>query len=246
MIGIKLDMQPFNDTLNRYIAYSEKEMGDEVNRRAAQIIMTAIQFTPRTPQAKIVRDLGGSQVLQRRLIKSGKRKGLFTKGKRFFRADEAGTGFKIFNWRRRFRPDSLPERLQGVPTGNKKMAGLLTKFINSAKSSAGYIQAGWLPALQEFLQVLGGQRLKSNPASSKARKEFQYIYNNKYARQGGALIAGSDGPVFKAKFINAARGAGDERSGAPDALRRAIAYEQQDMMKYLSDRLSEIGDKAVR
>lgn len=60
------------------------------------------------------------------------------------------------------------------------------------------------------------------------------------------MISGSGGPIFKVRFTNAARGAGDEKSGAPNALRKAFAEEAADMQKYLGPRLQALADKAVK
>jgi hypothetical protein len=249
MAGFHLDMQPFNEVLNRYLGYTEKEMGDEINRRATNIVMRAMANTPRVDANSIPNELGANLIrVNQRVIKSGKRKGMLTKGKLVYTANpQERKAYRIFNWRRRFRPDSLPIRLKGAPTGNKHMKGLIGKFVNSVKSSCGYITAGWIPALTELLQVTQGMKtLKGNSASNNIQKRFRYIFNNQYASQGGAMISGSGGPIFKVRFTNAARGAGDEKSGAPNALRKAFAEEAADMQKYLGPRLQALADKAVK
>lgn len=243
-MNIVIKTKPFEDVFERYIQERKVDISKELNRRAANIIMEAMKLTKKTPPDEIKKDLGVMGIVQKRLIKSGKRKGQLTKGKRFFKPDPNTTKvFKIFNWRRRFRSDSLPKRLQGAPTGNVKMKGLVDKFVKSARSSAGYIAAGWIPALKVFLTAAKGQTLKSNDASKSLQQRFKYIENNKFAKAGYGSLASSRDVIMKATFGNAARGA---EKIAQEPLIRAMNREVADMKLYIEGKAMGLSGKEIQ
>jgi hypothetical protein len=243
-MDVFVNSKPFEDVFEQYIQKNTKvKIADELNRRAANIIMKAMAMTPRTTPDEIKKDLGVMQIVQQRVIKSGKRKGQLTKGKRFFKPDpNTAKVFKIFNWRRKFRPDSLPKRLQGAATGNVKMKGLVDKFVKSARSSAGYIAAGWIPALKVFLTAAKGQRLQSNDASKSLQQRFKYIENNKFAKLGYGNLANPSDVVIKCTFGNAARGADVI---AKEPLTKAINAEIADMKVYIEGKIMGLSGKEI-
>jgi hypothetical protein len=144
----KLDTAEFNRTIDKYVSERNVDFVKEANRRAANIIMKAIQYTKRKNQARVVAELGAIEKV--RLLKSGKE----TRAKRnreFYKGTPAG--FKIFNWRRKFRPQSLPPKLRGGGLGGKEMGILYNSFVKAAKRSCNYIAAGWMPALARYKAV---------------------------------------------------------------------------------------------
>ena len=113
-----------------------------------------MKYTKRTNPARVVAELGAIEKV--RLLKSGKE----TKAKRnreFYKGTPVG--YKIFNWRRKFRPESLPPKLRGGGLGGKKMGVLYNSFVKSAKRSCAYVVAGWIPALNRYKEI--GVRAKS-------------------------------------------------------------------------------------
>ena len=235
-MDIVINSKPFESVFEKYIQRRKVDIAKELNRRAANIIMKAMEETPRVDAGSIPKELGADLIrVNQRMIKSGKRKGMLTKGKLVYAANpQERKPYRIFNWRRRFRPDSLPQRLKGNPTGNKKMKGLISKFISSVKSSCGYIGAGWIPALKVFLTASKGQSLKTNDASKGLQRRFKYIENNKYAKAGYGNLANPRDVIMRATFGNAARGA-DKVAKQP--LITAMNREVTDMKLYIEGKI---------
>lgn len=243
-MDVFVNSKPFETAFSDYIEKNAKvKIADELNRRAANIIMRAMQHTKRTEPDKIADDLGAYAIVTRKRFKKGARAGQLAKAPKITYADkEAGKIFRLLNWRRKFRPDSLPKRLQGVPTGNTKMKGFATKFVKSVKSSCGYIAAGWIPALKIFLQARKGGFLRTNDASKNLQKRFKYIENNKFAKMGYGNIANAQDVVLKCTFGNAARGA---NVIGKDALIRAINAEIADMKVYIEGKIMGMSGKEI-
>jgi hypothetical protein len=243
-MDIYINSKPFETAFSDYIEKKAKpDIAKELNRRAANIIMTAMQETKQVDPQSIKKDLGAMQITTQRLIKSGKRKGQLTKAKTFYKADIGQSKvYKIFNWRRKMRPDSLPKRLQGSPTGNIKMKGFADKFVKSVKSSCGYIAAGWIPALKVFLTASKGGVLKSNDASQSLQKRFKNIANNKFAKMGYGNPAVPSDVILKCTFGNAARGA---NKIAKEPLIKAINREIADMKVYIEGKIMGMSDKEI-
>jgi hypothetical protein len=214
----KLSSTEFNKTIDKYIAERNVDFVKEANRRAANIIMKAIQYTKRTNPARVVAELGAIEKI--RLLKSGKE----TKAKRnreFYKGTPVG--FKIFNWRRKFRPQSLPPKLRGGGLGGKEMGVLYNSFVKAAKRSCNYIAAGWMPALVRYKAV-----------GVKANSDIKRVPSSRTsAGKGYATPAQSAGDYIKTIFANAVNGV--EKIGrAP--LRLAFRLEELDMKKYLEDK----------
>jgi len=222
----KLDTTDFNKTIDRYVSERNVDFVKEANRRAANIIMNAMKYTKRTNPARVVAELGAIEKV--RLLKSGKE----TKAKRnreFYKGTPAG--FKIFNWRRKFRSESLPPKLRGGGLGGKEMGRLYNSFVKSAKRSCAYVVAGWLPALNRYKEIgvkpsvrqEQGQQKRSPSAKTSAGK-------------GYAIPAQSAGDYIKTVFVNAVNGI--EKIGqAP--LRLAFRLEELDMKQYIERKEQE-------
>lgn len=243
-MDVFVNSKPFETVFSDYIQKNAKvKIADELNRRAANIIMTAMQETKKVDPQTIKKELGAMQLTTQRPIKSGKRKGQLTKGKTFYKADIGQSKvFKILNWRRKFRPDSLPQRLQGSPAGNIKMKGFADKFVKSVRSSCGYIAAGWIPALKIFLAASKGKVLKTNDASKNLEKRFKYIENNKFAKLGYGNVANAKDIIVKCTFGNAARGA---NVIGKDALIKAINAEIADIKVYIEGKIMGMSGKEI-
>ena len=229
----KLDTTEFNKTIDRYVQERNVDFVKEANKRAANIIMNAMKYTKRTNPARVVAELGAIEKV--RLLKSGKE----TKAKKnreFYKGTPAG--YKIFNWRRKFRPESLPPKLRGGGLGGKKMGVLYNSFVKSVRKSCNYVRAGWLPALNAYKRIgvrptvkeEGGQQKKSPSPRTSAGKGF--------ARPA---IAAKD--FIKTTFANAVNGI-DKIGRAP--LRLAIRLEELDMKQYIEKKEQERLNKLRR
>ena len=209
----KLDTKDFNQTIDKYIKFRNADYLTEVNRRAANIIMKAMQFTKRTDPSKVVSELKATQQVRR--LKGGT--GRETKAKKnrdFYKGSIAG--YKIFNWRRRFRPQSLPPALRGKGLGGKVMGQKYDSFVKSARRSCAYIVAGWIPALNRYKQQ--GIKIKSDIKRSPSPQTS--------AGKGYAVPAQRAGDFLKTVFANTANGV--EKVGIKP-LQIAIQLEEQDM-----------------
>jgi len=224
----KLDTAEFNRTIDRYVSERNVDFVKEANRRAANIIMNAMKYTKRTNPARVVAELGAIEKV--RLLKSGKE----TKAKRnreFYKGTPAG--FKIFNWRRKFRSQSLPPKLRGGGLGGKQMGVLYNSFVKSAKRSCAYVVAGWIPALNRYKEmgVRANSEIKRKPSSQTS------------AGKGYAIPAQSAGDYIKTIFVNAVNGI--EKIGqAP--LRLAFRLEELDMKQYIERKEQERLNKLQR
>ena len=218
----KLDTAEFNRTIDKFVVERNLDFVKEANRRAANIIMNAMKYTKRTNPARVVAELGAIEKV--RLLKSGKE----TKAKRnreFYKGTPAG--FKIFNWRRKFRPESLPDKLRGEGLGGKKMGVLYNSFVKSAKRSCGYVVAGWIPALNKYKDIGVTPSVKQEKGQQKRLPSAKTS-----AAKGYAIPALSAGDYIKTIFVNAVNGI--EKIGqAP--LRLAFRIEELDMKVKLEE-----------
>lgn len=227
----KLDTRDFNRTIDKYIELRNVDFLTEVNRRAANIIMKAMQYTKRTNPERVVRELGAIQQVRR--LKGGA--GRETKAKRnrdFYKGTPAG--FKIFNWRRKNRPQSLPPKLRGGGLGGKGMGQKYDGFVKSVRRSCGYIVAGWLPALNRYKQQ-GVRNTKTDIKKEPSPKTS--------AGKGYAVPAQRAGDFIKTIFANTAN-AVDKIGVAP--LRLAFRLEEQDMKTYIERKEQERLNKLKR
>jgi len=227
----KLDTTDFNKTIDRYVQERNVDFVKEANKRAANIIMKAMQYTKRTNPARVIAELGAIEKV--RLLKSGKE----TKAKKnreFYKGTPAG--FKIFNWRRKFRPESLPPKLRGKGLGGKKMGVLYNSFVKSAKRSCAYVVAGWLPALNIYREI--GVKLGKQEAGQKRSPSPRTSAGKGYARPA---FAAKD--FIKTTFANAVNGI-DKIGRAP--LRLAIRLEELDMKQYIENKEQERLNKLQR
>jgi hypothetical protein len=243
-MDIYINSKPFETAFSDYIEKKAKpDIAKELNRRAANIIMNAMAMTQRADPDSVADDLGAYAVVERKRFKKGVKAGqLHKKATTTYRDKEAGKIFKILNYRRRFRADSLPKRLQGAPSGNIKMKGFATKFVKSVKSSCGYIAAGWIPALKVFLTASKGGVLKSNDASQSLQQRFKNIANNKFAKMGYGNPAVPSDVILKCTFGNAARGA---NKIAKEPLIKAINREIADMKVYIEGKIMGMSGKEI-
>jgi hypothetical protein len=114
-----------------------------------------------------------------------------------------------------------------------------SKFIKRARSSAGYIAAGWLPAFNHFSKIDIGKTVKFDKVLSKF---FPTLTGSAGLGFGIEAIQAS-GDVVKAIFANAAAGA--NKIGQL-ALQDAVKEEEEDMKKYILPREKALADKAIR
>jgi len=215
--SFKLDTKDFNQTIDRYIKLRNTDYLTEVNRRAANIIMKAMQYTTRTNPDKVVSELGATQQVRR--LKGGT--GRETKAKKnrdFYKGGIAG--YKIVNWRRRVGPQSLPPGLRGKGLGGKAMGAKYDSFVKAARRSCAYIVAGWIPALNRYKEQ--GIKIKSDIKRSPSKKTS--------AGKGYAIPAQRAGDYLKTIFANSANGV--EKIGVKP-LQIAFRLEEQDMREFM-------------
>jgi hypothetical protein len=211
----KLDTRDFNRTIDKYIEMRNLDYLQEVNRRAANIIMKAMQETKVTNPLRIEADLKAivQSFKSARQLKTGK-ESKRKKFKPFYKG--APVGYKIFNWRRKNRPRSLRPDLRGGGLAWEQMGTQFDLFVKATKSSVAYIKAGWLPALNRYKQQ--GIKIKSDIKREPSPQTS--------AGKGYAIPAQRVGDFLKTTFANAANGVG--KIGV-SALARAFNREEQDM-----------------
>lgn len=231
LTSFKLDTRDFNTTIDKYIELRNADFLTEINRRAANIIMKAMQYTKRTNPARVNQELGAIQQV-RRLRGGTGRETKAKKNRDFYKGSPVG--YKIFNWRRRFRPQSLPPKLRGKGLGGKGMGEKYDSFVKSARRSCAYIVAGWIPALNRYKE----QGIKAAKSDIKKTPSPRTT-----AGKGYATPAQRAGDFLKTIFANTTNGV-DKVGVAP--LRLAFRLEEQDMKTYIERKEQERLNKLKR
>jgi len=216
----KLDTKDFNQTIDKYIKFRNVDYLTEVNRRAANIIMKAMQFTKRTDPSRVVSELKAmtQSFKSPRQLKTGK-ESKRKKFKAFYKGSPVG--YKIFNWRRKNRPLSLRPELRGKGLAWEQMGTQFDEFVKASKSSCAYIVAGWIPALNRYKQQ-GIKKIKSDIKRSPSQRTS--------AGKGYAIPAQRVGDFLKTTFANSANGV--EKVGVKP-LQIALQLEEQDMRLFM-------------
>jgi len=216
----KLDSTRFNDTIDKYVQMRNVDFVYECNRRAINIIMKAMQETKKTNPLRVQAELQARA--ESALTKTGK----ISKRKKF-KAFYKGSpvGYKILNWRKKHRPESLIKELRGKPVGGKSMGLQFNRFVSSAKSSCRYITEGWRPALNIYKKI--GMSILRAPKDAKRTPAPQTS-----AGKGYAVPAKRAGDYIRSIFANTANGVG--KIGV-SALRKAFAREELDMKSKIEE-----------
>jgi len=253
----KLDAREFNRTIDLYLDLTNRDRIDELNRRAANICARAAGLTPKANLEDIVNDMKASQ--STKYLKTTKRRGTYLaerKGKNpkityFAEKAKAVEAFAIANWRlargKRMgfysgkRP--FPNKLAGPGRGKKggTASEFYDKFVKRARSSAGYIAAGWLPAYYHFSNLVG-RKAKPMAIDRNLAKYFRALKGSAGLGFGIENVLAA-GEVVKAVFVNAASGIG--KIGQL-ALQNAINAEEEDMKIKIAQEQQKIADKANR
>ena len=253
----KLDAREFNKTIDLYLDLTNRDRIDELNRRAANICARAAGLTPRANLEDIVNDMKASQ--STKYLKTTKKRGAYLaerKGKNpkityFAEKAKAVEAFAIANWRlargKRMgfysgkRP--FPNKLAGPGRGKKggTASDFYDKFVKRARSSAGYIAAGWLPAYYHFSNLVG-KKAKPMAIDRNLAKYFKALKGSAGLGYGIENVLAA-GEVVKAVFVNAASGIGKIGRGA---LQDAINAEEEDMKIKIAQKQQEIADKVNR
>lgn len=250
----RLDSTEFNQTVEKYIQVSKKELVNEVNRRAANVCARATSETPRADIEKIVKDMKAVETVAASYVKETKRRGQYvalgkggktTQGKSTVQYMARGEAFAIANWRlKRGRAKgfygSFPKNFAGPGRGKSggTASAFYSKFVKRARSSSGYIAAGWLKAYYYFASIATGRKLAPDQRISKFFKTLRGS-----AGMGRGIAAVSGGDRVRAIFFNAADGV--EKIGQ-EPLERALQIEEADMKSYLDRKEQENLNKVNR
>ena len=251
----RLDARDFNKTIDKYLEFSRKDRLEELNRRAANICANASRITPKANIDKIVDDLKATETITASYIKTTKKRGesvalskggKTTQGKSTIQYMARGEAFAIANWRlKRGKAmgfyKNFPNSFAGPGRGKKggTASSDYSRFVKRARSSSGYIAAGWLPAFRFFRSIVKGKTLL--PEASLIRN-FPTLAGS--AGEGiGFNSIGGGGDFLKAVFVNAAAGVG--KYGVL-ALKRALRDEEQDMKTHIERKEQERLNKLKR
>ena len=250
-----LDAREFNTTLDKYLDLTRRERFNELNRRAANICARASGETPKADPDKIVDNLKATETITASYIKTTKRKGEYvalskggktTQKKATIQYMARGEAFAIANWRlKRGKAmgfyKNFPNSLAGPGRGKSggTASAHYSRFVKRARSSAGYIAAGWLPAFNFFREIITG---KSLSPEARLLKYFPTLAGSAGNGFGFNAVAGG-GDIVKAVFANAAAGVGKY---GQLALQKAINAEEADMQIKIAKKQQEIADKVNR
>jgi hypothetical protein len=250
----KLDSKEFNQTIDRYIQVSKKELVNEVNRRAANVCSRAASETKRANINKIVSDMKATETITASYIKETKRRGQYvalgkggktTQGKSTIQYMGKKEALAIANWRlKRGRQrgfyGKFPTNFAGPGRGKSggTASAFYSKFVKRARSSSGYVASGWIKAFNFFTSIARGKTLPLDPV---LKKFFKTLKGS--AGRGGGIAAVEGGDRVRAVFFNAADGI--EKIGSI-ALKKALDTEEADMAIYLERKEQENLNKVNR
>lgn len=255
-MGIKINTEGFSRAIQDYMLTANRGAVEVLNAKAFDVVATAMKFTPRTTADQLTKEMKAVEIVSnikqdvtfRKSQRSGKlynkRKDKFgnvkiSPTKNFYKnkpelryaaskKQPIPVGFLIANYRR---------RLRGKPgLGGRAMGIYFDNFIKALRKSAGYIKAGWIPAIELFRPFAksGEARRAGLKASAQLSTDFQKGTSSKMLNsQGGILAKFSTYPVFRAFFYNSARGA-DIIEGRDGPLKKALFAVEADMRNYLT------------
>ena len=232
-----LDTRQFNRQLTIYLNETQKNVAKQVNKRSANIIMKAMQYTRRA-SADAINSFMRKEVVHTEIVKypkagkSGKARIFRPKSPKVTRRATIAA-YKIYNyWRKKRGLKAL---------GGKQMGSKVKLFIDSIVRSTAYITAGWFPALNVFKRSNGGFVGVKPPSNPKGT-----------ASQGGAISA-TPGPIVRSYFYNTAyprsrsstKGLNvSDIAGRP--LDLAMSLEEQDMKEWLEKEMKKTGDMVFK
>lgn len=255
-MGIKLNTEGFSKALQDYMLTTNMGAVEVLNAKAFDVIARAMQFTPRTTADQLTREMRAVEIVSNikadPFFKKSKSRGkLYNRRKDKFgnikisitknlyknkpemryaasKSHSAPVGFLIANYRR---------KMKGSPgLGGRAMGFYFDRFIRALRSSAGYIRAGWIPALELYRPFAKSKEARQAGliASKGLASEFDKGKSSKIQSQiGGVFAKFSTYPVFKAFFYNPARGADIiEKNKAP--LQKAISFVENDIRNHLT------------
>lgn len=261
-MGIKLNTEGFSKAIQDYMLTTNRGAVSVLNAKAFDVVARAMQFTPRTSADQLTREMRAVEIVSNikddiTFRKNQRRGKLYNKRKDKFgntkisitkqpyknkyetryaasawnfakKQHTAPLGFLIANYRR---------KLKGKPgLGGRAMGFYFDRFIRALRSSAGYIRAGWIPALELYRPFAKSKEARQAGliASKGLTEEFDKGKSSKIqSQQGGAFAKFSTYPVFRAFFYNAARGA-DIIESTKSPLQRAISFVENDMRNHLT------------
>lgn len=255
-MGIKINTEGFSKAIQDYMLTTNMGAVSVLNAKAFDVVARAMQFTPRTSADQLTREMRAVEIVSnikadphfRKERQAGK---LYNRRKDKFgniritttknpyknkpemryassKSHRVPLGFLIANYRR---------KLKGKPgLGGRAMGFYFDRFIRALRSSAGYIRAGWIPALELYRPFAKSKEARQAGliASRGLTEEFNKGKSSKIQSQSGGIFAKfSTYPVFRAFFYNSARGADIiEKDKAP--LQKAISFVENDMRNHLT------------
>jgi hypothetical protein len=256
-MGIKIETKGFAQAIQDYMLTTNRGVVEVLNAKAFEVVSKAMGHTPRTTAEQLTKEMRAVEIVSnikadpfyRKSQQAGKlynrRKDKFGNIKirptknfyknkpelRYAQSKSHGVpaGFLIANYRR---------KLKGKPgLGGREMGIYFDRFIKALRSSAGYIRAGWIPALELFRPWAKSKeaRMAGLQASKPLAEAFKKGTSSRLLNQeGGVLAKFATYPIFKAFFYNAARGADIiEQKDSP--LKKAIFDVEMDMRKHLTN-----------
>jgi hypothetical protein len=255
-MGIKIETKGFAKAIQDYMLTTNKGVVEVLNAKAFDVVATAMGYTPRTTADQLTKEMRAIEIVSnikadpfyRKSQQAGKlynrRKDKFgnikiTPTKNFYKnkpelryaqskSQEVPVGFLIANYRRKLKGK------RGL--GGRQMGIYFDRFIKALRSSAGYIRAGWIPALELFRPWSKSKeaRMAGLKASKPLAEAFKKGASSKLLNQdGGALAKFSTYPIFKASFYNSAKGA-DIIEQRDSPLKKAMFDVEMDMRGYLT------------
>lgn len=219
MMTTHLDTREFDAALKFYASKVKKDTAHIVNRQSLNVIIKAIQETPRGEKTKINAALGYVGDKQSKIFKKVK-----------------GKNRRVYSGKTKKIPDLSTPLVYKIL--NKKYKHLkrgqgVRKFLSTRRGAIGYLRAAWWPAAKVFDALKTG--LKSPSGTNQASKKFP--------RMAGGGTGASEGFKSFATLFTAAAGSA---TVGREILSRALNLAAKDMREYIEKKFRETAKKVAK
>jgi hypothetical protein len=229
-----LNLQEFQDTLNKYVLYNKREFPRIIATKAYRIAIVACHETYRPPKGSVAKALSMTiEDFQR--TKSGRTKRVMLKSTStaggVFNTVGVPIGALLVNWRRGKRG------MKGLYGADMKAA--VRRLEMMGERARAYLASGWIPAIKKLAPLADRGRFAGQNVGS-PDPEARKIENPK----GRASISSSSGSISAATIVNEAVA---KVTTTPDplgkyglpALQKAVDVETASMLQYIEDKMRE-------
>jgi hypothetical protein len=172
---VKIDFskteKQFSKTMKQYAELSRKEVSEAINKKATDVAIRAIKYTPRADKQKIESDLRANGLVYKLIKKTGlTRKQAQQKAERMIRRRKASVGYIRAGWYKaaqafgarggKTRPNKLAAKGSGIKATRSKTEAILNNAAFGAPNVGIYALARAMDEVRKDMMVYIGRKLK--------------------------------------------------------------------------------------